>query len=323
MKMRKYAAYICSAAVILLAAPGAHAVRVEDPAEKPQFRVTISMDRYVFTEDDQVIVNMVIHNNSDKKESFRVYDTSARGNAYTTFQPMVMDAGGREAESTVPHRMMNRDFKEVLRDIEPREVTLMPNETMLHTLNLKSVYDLDLNTEYRVKGYFYPDAMEKTVLMSENTLTFKIVRSPGQERRTVIAGIRRELAPTEVVVLLLNAERDGNWNNFFKYLRAEKFINAYPQFVQLYSAADELEKLKIIEDFNKFLMRPRSDYIKDYSVIRESIRDDRTEAYVDVVVKRYAPRKPVSYRYRYTLEKYRDFWLCTDIEATVTKGESR
>ncbi|TAL37870.1 MAG: hypothetical protein EPN93_05215 [Spirochaetes bacterium] len=323
MKIKKLIMFVIIMAGIPAWESIVHAVRVEDPVERSPFRVTIGMDRFVFTEDEPVTVNIVIRNNSDKKESFRVYDTSGHTNAYTTFQPVVMDSGGREAETTVPHRLMNRNFDEVVRDLDPRELTLMPNETMVHTINLKTLYSLDMDIEYRVKGYFYPDARDQAVLMSENTLTFKIVRSPGRERKSVIAGIKRELAPSEVVVLLLSAERENNWNNFFKYLRAEKFINAYPQFVQMYTNADEMEKLKIIEDFNKFLMRPRTDYIKEFRVLRESIEDDKSAAYVDVQVKRYAPRKPISYTYRYTLEKFRDFWLCTDIEATVNKGESR
>ena len=47
---------------------------------------------------------------------------------------------------------------------------------------------------------------------------------------------------------------------------------------------------------------------------------DRNIAYVYARVRRFEVRIPSIYRYKYTLEKFRDFWLITDVEATVMKG---
>ena len=46
---------------------------------------------------------------------------------------------------------------------------------------------------------------------------------------------------------------DGNWYNYLKYIRIDRFINAYSDFVKIYNRADDTEKLKIERDFIIFL----------------------------------------------------------------------
>jgi hypothetical protein len=101
----------------------------------------------------------------------------------------------------------------------------------------------------------------------------------------------------------------------------ESYINAYSDFVRPYNEADEVGKLNIIEDFIKFLSGKRADYIVDFEVTGEEVLKDRNIAYVEAKVRRFGARYPFVYSYRYTLEKYRDFWLVIDVDATVMKGE--
>ncbi len=284
--------------------------------EASPFRIFLHMDRFTFTEDDPVTLNIVVRNTSDKKEYFIVYDTP-----YTTYQPVVYDPRGHEAGITVPYRLMNKRIEEVIGEMFPRTVELMPNETMVYSINLKSIYTLDMNTEYRVKGYFFPDVKNTQSITGDNSLRFKIVRSPSVARRSGVVRMVRGISPGEVVSLALGAEKTENWNNLLKYIKLESFINAFPDFVRLYNAADDVEKLKIIDDFTKFITRARPDYIKDYNILDEVIVPDKNIAYVDVVVKRYGARFPFTYKYKYTLERFKDFWLIVDLEATVTKGE--
>ncbi|MGV7929976.1 MAG: hypothetical protein AB2L13_13930 [Spirochaetota bacterium] len=286
-----------------------------DRAESP-FVLVIQMDRSTFNEDEPVTLNLIIKNTSDKKEHFVSYDTS-----YTTYQPVVYDAQGREAAITVPYRLMNRRVEEVVRDLYPRAVELLPNETLTHTVNLKNLYDLGTGSEYRVRGFFLPDMQSPTALPSSNILTFKIVRAPGLVKKSGVVRQERGVSPSEVVLLALTAEKSGTWDRLYKYIRADVFINAFPEYVRLYNAADEIEKLKILEDFARFLARRRDDYIKDFSITDEIFLPGKNIAYVDVVVNRYGPRLPFRYKYRYTLEKTRDHWLIIDLEATVLKGE--
>jgi len=280
------------------------------------FTMSLKMNRFMFTEDDPVTLHMVVKNNSSKKESFVIYDS-----VYTTYQPVVYNTLGREAEITVPYRLMNKRVDEVIQDINPRIIELMPNEKFVYMINLKKIYNLELNTEYRVKGYFMSDIKNTAAIASENVISFKITRSTSLVRRSGVKRITRDISPSEVVMLLLNAEKNGNWNNFLKYIKIESFINAFPEYVRLYNNADEIEKLKIIEEFVTFLSRNRPDYIREFNVVEETLLPDKNISYVDAVVKRHGPRAPFVYRYRYTLERFKDFWLVIDVEASVMKGE--
>ncbi|RPI92696.1 MAG: hypothetical protein EHM32_08860 [Spirochaetales bacterium] len=309
---------VALAALAALAVPSLHGIasgQTAGQAESP-FVLIIQMDRSTFAEDEPVVFNMIIKNTSDKKEFFVSYDTS-----YTTYQPVVYDAQGREAAITVPYRLMNRRVEEVVRDMYPRAVELLPNETLTHTVNLKNLYDLRTGAEYRVRGFFLPDMRNPSALPSSNILSFKIVRAPGLVKKSGVVRQERGVSPSEVVLLALTAEKNGTWDRLYKYIKADTFINAFPDYVRLYNTADEIEKLRILEEFARFLARRRDDYIKDFSITDEIFLPGKNIAYVDVVVNRYGPRLPFRFKYRYTLEKTRDHWLIIDLEATVLKGE--
>jgi len=289
--------------------------RMPGEAESP-FVLVVHMDRATFAEDEPVVLNLIVKNTSERKEHFVSYDVS-----YTTYQPVVYDAQGREAAITVPYRLMNRRVEEVVRDVYPRAVELLPNETLTHTVNLRNLYELKAGTEYRVRGFFLPDMQNPAALPSSNVLTFKIVRAPGMVKKSGVVRQERGVSPSEVVLLALTAEKTGAWDRLYKYIKAESFIAAFPDFLRPYNAADEIEKLKILDDFAKFLARRRDDYIKDFSITDEIFLPGKDIAYVDVIVNRYGPRLPFRYRYRYTLEKTGSNWLIIDLEATVVKGE--
>ncbi len=309
---------------VLLAAAGTAALALASTPGLPQseeggpFKTHLQMERFSFTEDDPVMLQMVIRNVSNRKEFFVVYDTP-----YTTYQPVVYGPGGKEAATAVPYRLMNRRIEEVLRDLYPRIVELAPNETITHAVNLRSLYKLDIDVEYRVRGYFLPDVKNPRAVRSDNVLSFSITRSMSMPRRGGVARVERAISPSEVVLLALSAERNSEWKNYLKYIRLESFVNAFPDYVRIYNAADEVERLKILEDFAKFLTRRRSDYIKEFSVQDEMILEEGRIAYVDTVVKRSGARLPYVYKYRYTLERFKDYWLIVDLEATVLKGEQR
>jgi hypothetical protein len=282
------------------------------------FRVHLYMDRLSFSEGDPVMLNIVVKNTSVKKEFYVVYDAPC-----TTYQPVVYSGLGREAETTVPYRVMNRRVEEVIGGLYPRTVEIMPNETLVHSIDLRSIYKLERDTEYRVRAYLFPDVKQPASVLSDNILGFKIVRAHTLVRKSGVVREQRGISPAEVVTLALTAERSENWDNLLKYIKQESFISAFPEFARLYDVADDVEKLKIIEDFNKFVTRQRIDYIKDFTVLTETVSSDGGNAYVDVMVKRYGARRPFFYKYHYTLERFRDFWLIIDLEATVAKGEQQ
>ncbi len=293
--------------------------------DRSGLRMYIRMDRFSFSEDDSIALDIVVKNTLFKKDSFKIYDT-----VYTTFQPVVYTSDGREADISVPHRLMNRDVKEVVGNTVPRTIELAPSETITRRVDLKKLYNLREGEEYRVKVYFFPDVLGEGVVPSENTLRFKIVRSQQyyadgrsgiQEIRSGIAHRRFSVSPREVVLLFLNAEKEQDWNSYFKFMKIENYINAFPNYGKLYNNSDDVEKLKVVDRFVNFLKSERTDYIIDFQVKKQSIVKGKDIAYVNARVKRFNPGFTPSYNYIFTLEKLRSNWLITHVEATVRKGD--
>ena len=282
----------------------------DDPRSK--FRVSLYADRLSFESNSPVILDIRVKNISDKKESFYIYDA-----VYTTFQPVVYDMRGREAEIIVPYRLKQIEIDKVIKKQRPRVITLSTNEAIIHSINLKKIYNLKADSMYRVKGFFFPRVKNSMAIPSENILTFKILESAAIVRKSGIRKIHHTILPSEIILLVLTAEQNGDWDKYIKYFKLENYINAFPNFVKIYNSADDKKRLKIIENFIKFISRKRSDYILSFNVLSESVFKESNNAYVEVEVKRYGPRKPFAYKYRYTMQRYNNFWLIIDVEATV------
>jgi hypothetical protein len=279
-------------------------------------RVYIYLDRISFSNDEPVKLQICVKNNSNKSELLKIFDA-----LYTTYQPIIYDESAKEAELIVPYRMMNKKMTDVLEKANPRTVELSRDETLEYTLNLREIYRLEADKEYRVEIRFSLDAKNQGYITGENIVTFKTFKSAVINMQSGIKRPGRDISPSETLLLFLNAEKSRNWDNYLKYLKLEDYIQAYPDYVSLYRNADEVKKTIIIDEFIKFLKKDRSDYIVDFNVSDELIKDNDI-AYVDAEIKRYGPRMPFYYKYRYTLERYRSFWRITDVEATVLKGHN-
>jgi hypothetical protein len=257
-----------------------------------------------------------VKNNSSKTEILKLYDP-----LYTSYQPVVYDESAREAEIIVAYRMMNKKMEDLIENIVPRTVELSRDDTLNYTINLRDIYKLEDNREYRVEIRFSPDAKIVPFITGENVYTFKTFQSAVTYIESGVKKIGSDISPAETVLLFLNAEKGRNWDNYMKYLKLEEYIQAYPDFVSQYRSADDVKKTIIIDEFIKYLKKDRSDYLIDFRVSAELMKEDNT-AYVDAEIKRYGPRSPFYYKYRYTLEKYRSFWRIKDVEATVMKGHN-
>ncbi len=291
------------------------------------FKLHIRLDRQYYFADEEIPLKIYVTNYSDEQDSFTIYDKRDRKKSnYTTFQPVVYDMAGREAEIIVPHVTENRDMEAIFKMIDKREVRLAPNEKIVHTVNLHDVYKLEPNRKYRVKGYFFPDYSEDVVIQSENHLVFTVREPNIPQIREKRQAVNRGLTPNEVILLVLDAEKSEEFQRMIKYLDISKYIKSYPNFVKIYQEANYNKKLQIEDDFITFLSKERDDYILDFSIVNEEIDTRNRTAYVDVVVDRFGFRRTNRYKYRYTLEKssgVENLWLVTGIEATVMKGIQR
>lgn len=292
--------------------------------EPNKLQVHLRMDKKLFYSDENVSLQVCVKNISERKNYFEIYDSSGSvSSLFTTFQPMVYDMSGREAEITVPYKIENLNVGDFIRGLDKRLVELAPGEMFIHTVNLKELYDLHLNTGYRIQSLFYPSFDEHSFLKSKNELTFKIIEAKQYNKPSEVDAGDHTISPKEVILLTLKAEKDREWNNWIKYVDIEKYINAFPEFVQKYNHANFEEKTQIEKDFIKFVTRERDDYLVDFKIVRESVEKDRKIAYVDVVVDRYGIRFISRYKCRYKLEQYKNLWLITDEVATVMKGVAR
>lgn len=292
--------------------------------DRPAFRVQVFMDRYAYDGDGPVKLHIKVFNNAFRQELFKVADVE-----YLTFQPVVYAPGGREAEILVSHRLKKVGKDEVLKNIIPRTIILSRNETFMYTVDLKKLYKIEAMGEYRVRAYFMPHPELDFAIPSENIVRFKIVRPADYASNSLYGPIREKqhdparfsLSPREVVLLFLTAEKEKKWDNYFKYVKLESYIQSFPEFGKLYNNSDDVEKLKIEEEFVTFIKRGREDYITSFNVAKESrIEGDRI-AYVDSNVSRYGTKFGFSYTYKYTLEKFDTLWLITGVEATLKKGK--
>ena len=319
--MRGYAIiFILLASLGLVASPGAGSHEFAD------ITVFNNMNQHYYASDEKCMINVYVHNTSGKNVAFTFYNGTGDTGDYLTFQPVVYDMQGKEAEIIVPYRLKNQSLADIMKRVKQRRITLVPGETFMHAIDLRSIYSLEPDTAYRVKSFFFPDITKKIVLRSSNELVFKIVEDT---HKAVVSGVVRPrkrrvleeyIAPSEVIMLHLNAEKMKEWHRFIKYIDISQFINSYSNYVRIYQLADDEEKIGIEEEFVNFLTRQRNDYILDYEILKEEVEKNGEIAYVEVAVERFAPRMTEAYKYRYTLEKEKKYWLITGLEATIMKG---
>ncbi len=279
-----------------------------------QLRLTLQASKTSFYSDEPVEVQLVVHNTSKLEVSFIVYDRT-----YTTFQPVVYTEKGREAATKIDYRLMDRSMEEVIVDSKKRRITIQPSEKFIQVVNLRDLYTMETGSSYRLRGYFFPDAGIKRAIPSDNMLNINVIPVQTVQRESGVKQVKRNISPSEVVLLALSAEKNEKWDLFRKYVDLDKYIQAFSHFARLYSQATEAERLKILEDFNTFIERDRVDYLVDFSILNENIISEKGLAFVEVKVKRWGARYPFVYKYRYALEEYRNFWLITNFDATVMK----
>lgn len=308
--------FICLIGVSLSAGTG-----IFDPSA---LKLYIKLDKRNFFSDERVMLRMRVKNESGNKVFFHVYDTlQDNSQDYSTFQPVVFDMTGHEAETTVEHKLKEHPVEKIIGSLEPRMVELGPGESIEHKIDVKTLYNLDLNKNYRIKAYFFPNFENSGVIKSGNELIFKIIAEKHLNKVSRVDSVKRGISPQEIILLLLNAEKHKDWNRFLKYVNIEKFIHTYPDFVRRYRTASADDKDSIEQEFCNYLARERDDYLMKFKILKQDIENDDQIAYVEVMVDRYGIKRTNRYKYRYKLERYNDSWLIVDMDATIQKGIKR
>jgi len=276
--------------------------------------VTLVSPKISYDENDDIIVYCVVHNTAQVPVEFTIYDIP-----YTTFQPVVYLQNGKEAPITVDYRLKNIPAYRLVAEEEGRKIILQPDEKFVYRAVCNNFYTLAKDNKYRIKVYFYPDAKDEYTIKSDNELTIAVVPVPEFAMRTGIVKKERNITPSEVVLLTLNAEMSKKWDNVIKYINIEKYIYAYSEFAKRYSTTNDYERLIVEQEFINFITKDRPDYLIDFSVLHEQIIAQTNVAYVDVKVKRWGPRFPATMKYRYTLEPYNNLWVIVNVDVSILK----
>jgi len=301
------------------------------------FRINLYLEKQKYHNSEDIILNIQIENITDDEILFYVYDSPKRtdifnrekgDNAdYTTFKPVVYDMNGKNAELIVPYIISEKNSKETISWMKKRTVKLAPGETLMHSQNLRRIYNFEIDKNYRLKLHFFPfigDADdENKIVISSNELSFKIVNDKLYAPRTEKNPDDMKLKPSEIVYLLLGAEKDKQIERAFKYINIEKFIYSYPDFSRKYDLADDYDKKVIEKEFIRSFINKKNDYLLDYKILNEEIDSTGLISYVTVDASRSSMIKTQRLKYVYRLEKdsKNDYlWLVSGLEATIIRG---
>jgi hypothetical protein len=234
---------------------------------------------------------------------------------------------GRNAELIAPYIISEKNSRETISWMKQRTIKLGPGETLMHNQNLRRIYNFNAEKNYRLKLHFFPyigDADdENKMVISSNELSFKIVHdkiyAPAAEKN--VNDIR--LNPSEIISLLLGAEKDNQIERSFKYVNIEKFIYSYPNFSRKYDIADDYDKKVIEKEFIRSFVNKKNDYLVDYKIVNEEIDSTGLVSYVTVDASRSSMIKTQRLKYIYRLEKdsKNDYlWLVSGLEASIIRG---
>lgn len=297
--------------------------------------IILKTAKYNYAINEDIILNIYVKNISDDIIPFTIYDSPERSDiydrprgdisGYTTFQPVIYDMQGRNAELIVPYIIGSEDRDKILSWMVKREIRLGPGETFIRSQNLKNIYKFEGDKDYRLKLNFFPDMGNETgssVIMSSNEVKFRVNPERIYTSREKVDPSSIVLTPGEVVLLVLSAEYENRFSRGIKYIDIEKFINSYPDFTRKYNLADDSGKRVIERDFVRYLTLRRNDYLLSFEIKNEEINETGTVAFVDVEAERKSIVKPDRYRYRYRLEKRSPedkIWLLAGLEASVIK----
>ncbi len=300
------------------------------------FRVLLHTDKLKYFNNDEIILNISIKNITDAPALFYIYDAPdrvdifdrARGDTsdYTTFKPVVYDMNGKNAELVVPYIIGEKSKTETLSWMIKREIKLGPGETFTHSQNLRRIYNIFPDKKYRLKLHFFPYIGDKDdenqVVVSSNEINFKVTGDKAYEAFQPKDPNSVRLTPSEVVLLLIHAEREGSVEKAIKYLDIDKFIHSYPDFSRRYDISDDIDKKNIEKEFIRYLINRRDDPLAEYRITSEEIESSGLVSYVSVEAKRSGLIKPARFRYVYRLEKNADtdyIWLVAGLEALVIR----
>lgn len=271
-------------------------------------------NKQIYTLGKPIIVEFQIHNSGSEPYVFL-----ASYNKVFTFDFEVYTTSHRMIEHSHYYMIKRTNPEPILND----EITLKPDEVYGVRIDISEWFDLKAPAELIIKGVFYPGLITNPEerLYSENELFLSLrpayteeVRKK-EERETIEKLKAQKLPPYEVIEFMLRALMEKDFEKYFLYIRFERFIQQFSNAWKKYSAAPDVDKPKVIEEFKEYLMGknrlegiPFSDHIPiDFEIIETIIQKSDAVVTVEETFKFGFLIEKREYKYR--LHKYGDKWF--------------
>lgn len=213
-------------------------------------------------------------------------------------------------------------------DFNARAIVIQPGESIIRSFNLLDFIKLDgsnaLSNSLTVMAYFYPNPEQSTqyYIPSNNEYSVYIdssnnFKSNKYYAENSLALQELRISPKEVIYLMLTAEYEKNWLNFFKYIDLHEMIRDYPDHARQYIRAPAGKKSMVIEDFKKYLMGTSHHQLVKFEVMSENV--ENKTATVKVKAMREIDGFDRDFLYTYYLSAMDKLWQISGIESQLVK----
>ncbi|MBW7858368.1 MAG: hypothetical protein H3C43_08770, partial [Leptonema sp. (in: Bacteria)] len=267
-------------------------------------KVDLQLSKTVYSEDEPISVTFKISNQGHR--TVRLYPFSPESRS---FQFEVLDKNGKELSSDETKfydendDVLENNIVDLAGD-RVREIQLQPGESFERRIFLDRHYRLNPG-QYRVSGFFLPDARHDILLRTVNRLELRIEKKKSRflfEERddtlTTAAGPDAE----ETVYLFLSAEMLGKTDRYLKYIDLRKYILSYDMFARQYVRASKQKQEEVLQRFADYLKSGPVDPLRRFRIIKSTSETD-TRYRVDVIALRSSGNYRVEYLYNYYLDK--------------------
>jgi len=291
--------------------------------------------RIYYLEDDSILIQVTITNNSPNTYRFRLADDRVFSIDFN-----VRTNSNRSVEAA--NNLIRRRTQS--QQIFARDIILAPGESFSFTENLRDYSALSQSGAYVVQARLYPELYQErqasiggiipsVQILESNFLTLSIrprpLSVPGGiplelDVETNAELVRERLPPDEVVSYLLTARQRGQWERFFLYLDMEALISRDPRRAGQWVAESAEGRQRMMERYRQDLMNAEVE--GDLYLIPSRFNIERTVYNMDtgtVTVMQYfditnpgqgsfTQRK----RYVWYLERRNDVWMIVDYSVT-------
>jgi len=213
-------------------------------------------------------------------------------------------------------------------DYNARAIVIQPGESITRTFNLLDFITPDelskVSVTLNIMAYFYPNPEQAGQLYvpSKNDYNVYIDSTNNYNSNRYYAenslGMQElKITPKEVIYLMLTAEYEKNWLNFFKYIDLHEIIRDYPDYARQYIRAPETKKNMVIEDFKRYLMGASHHQLLKFEVIGENV--ENKTATVKVKAMREIEGFDRDFMYTYYLSAKDTLWQISGVESQLVK----